>query len=143
MLIWMGVLLLVQGSVSQWSGGTGVVVLGQRRDLGVLAAGQQVQVGVTGVEPVRCAVRDRGITGLRLHPAERGAQWDRRSGLEAVEHRGGHVGYGCRQLRSAGSVAPASWATGVGRGCAVAVQCGEKGRLRCPLFEGLADRISE
>jgi len=46
-LIWMGVLLLVQGSVSQWSGGTGVVVLGQRRDLGVLTAGQHVQVGVT------------------------------------------------------------------------------------------------
>jgi hypothetical protein len=43
----MGVLLLVQGSVSQWSGGTGVVVLGQRRDLGVLTAGQRVQVGVT------------------------------------------------------------------------------------------------
>ncbi|MCL6476664.1 MAG: hypothetical protein K6U75_16660, partial [Firmicutes bacterium] len=46
-LIWTGVLLLAQGSVSQWSGGTGVLVLGQRRDLGVLAAGQQVQVGVT------------------------------------------------------------------------------------------------
>ena len=80
-LIWVGILLLVQGGVSQGSGGTGVVVLGQRRDLGVLTAG--------------------------------------------------------------GSVAPASWATGVGRGCAVAVQCGEKGRLRCPLFGGLVDRISE